>query len=355
LLVLSRWRGTRAKVRGGWLMVVFNYSGREINAKVVYYGPGLSGKTTNLEYVHSKTAPHLRGKMVSMKTKADRTLFFDFLPIEGGEIAGFKIRFLLYTVPGQVYYNATRKLVLKGADAIVFVADSQAEELAANRESFKNLRENLAEYGKSIKDVPWVVQYNKRDLPSALPVEKLQQELNPGGAPGFEAVATTGVGVLETLAEATKLVVRQLKHQLGQDQEEVDTGGQEISFGLVSESTESQKPLGQTDRDSSTTTDTASDVPSPGEAPSPAPTAVDATCPPSQATGDLEAKPIPGDQVATESSSHTTSPHVTGDSGTSSRKLRVPIKLSGNGKPGHVVVNLAVDVEIVVEEDDQTV
>jgi signal recognition particle receptor subunit beta len=337
-------------------MVVFNYSGREINAKIVYYGPGLSGKTTNLEYVYSKTAPHLRGKMVSMKTKADRTLFFDFLPIEGGEVAGFKIRFLLYTVPGQVYYNATRKLVLKGADAIVFVADSQAEELAANRESLKNLRENLTEYGKNIDDIAWVIQYNKRDLPSALPVAKLQQELNPGGVSSFEGVATTGTGVLETLTQATKLVVRELRKQLGQDQdEEDDAGGQEISFGLVSESTEVRDTVGQVDRDSSTMKDTASDVPSPGEDPSSVPTIADDHRPPADDTASTSgASTEEGESPGGLSRLGEFAP-ATGPGGTCDRKLRIPIKVSGDGKPGHVIVNLAVDVEIVVEEEDETV
>jgi signal recognition particle receptor subunit beta len=234
-------------------MVVFNYSGREINAKIVYYGPGLSGKTTNLEHIYNKTAPHLRGKMVSMKTKVDRTLFFDFLPIQGGEIAGFNIRFLLYTVPGQVYYNATRKLVLKGADAIVFVADSQSEELAANRESLKNLQENLAEHGKDLSEVPLVIQYNKRDLPSALAIEKLEEELNPRGVPSFESVATNGNGVFETLTAATRMVLDQLRDQLVQDQTQQDeSDGREISFGTVSEPGEAQGAAGQAEQDSST-------------------------------------------------------------------------------------------------------
>jgi signal recognition particle receptor subunit beta len=346
----------RFEVWGGWLMVVFNYSGREINAKIVYYGPGLSGKTTNLEFVYDKTSPHLRGKMVSMKTKADRTLFFDFLPIEGGEIAGFKIRFLLYTVPGQVYYNATRKLVLKGADAIVFVADSQAEELAANRESLKNLRDNLAEYGKSIDEIPWVIQYNKRDLPSALPVDKLEQELNPGGAPGFEGVATTGIGVLETLAMATRLVVNNLRKELGQDQdEEVDPDGQEISFGMVSERSNAQQAEGQAEDDSSTIKEATSHVPSPGEEPSAASATADISCPPSEG---VEAAPLvrPAQRGYPALQGEGSEPGLSNQAlATCDRKLRIPIKVSGKGKPGHVVVNLAVDVEIVVDEEDKTI
>jgi signal recognition particle receptor subunit beta len=336
-------------------MVVFNYSGKEINAKIVYYGPGLSGKTTNLERIYSKTAPHLRGKMVSMKTKVDRTLFFDFLPIEGGEIAGFNIRFLLYTVPGQVYYNATRKLVLKGADAIVFVADSQAEELAANRESLKNLRENLHEHGKDLEEVPLVIQYNKRDLPSALPIEKLDEELNPDHVPSFESVATTGTGVFETLEATTKLVVAELRKQLGQEQEaETESGGQEISFGVVSEPNQTRDPSEQADNDSSTITDKVSDVPSPGEEPSPVLTATEGLPPPVQTAGvspevDRHAD---GDSPKPSCEEDQSGGPYTVDSG---KRLTIPVKVASNGKPGHVIVNLAVDVEVVIDEQDKTV
>src|SRR5437016_5085878 len=168
-------------------VVVVSYSGKEINAKLVYYGAGLSGKTTNLEAIYEAVPETSRGKMVSMKTQSDRTLFFDLLPLDLGEIMGFKTRFLLYTVPGQVFYNATRKLVLKGADGIVFVADSAIGKMDENKESLANLRTNLAEYGLKLDDVPWVLQYNKRDLPQVYSVEELNAELNPGNAvPSFE-------------------------------------------------------------------------------------------------------------------------------------------------------------------------
>jgi signal recognition particle receptor subunit beta len=180
-------------------VVVVSYSGKEINAKLVYYGAGLSGKTTNLESIYEAVPDTSRGKMVSMKTQSDRTLFFDLLPLDLGEIMGFKTRFLLYTVPGQVFYNATRKLVLKGADAIVFVADSEVGKMEENKESLANLRANLAEYSLSLDEIPWVIQYNKRDLPNVYSVQELNDELNPGGrVPFFEAVATTGKGVFET-------------------------------------------------------------------------------------------------------------------------------------------------------------
>ena len=180
-------------------MVVVSYSGKEINAKLVYYGAGLSGKTTNLEAIYEAVPETSRGKMVSMKTQSDRTLFFDLLPLDLGEIMGFKTRFLLYTVPGQVFYNATRKLVLKGADGIIFVADSEVGKMEENKESLANLRANLAEYGLSLDEIPWVIQYNKRDLPNVYSVEELNAELNPGGqVPTFEAVATKGKGVFET-------------------------------------------------------------------------------------------------------------------------------------------------------------
>ncbi|MDO9080184.1 MAG: ADP-ribosylation factor-like protein, partial [Desulfuromonadales bacterium] len=177
-------------------MALINYAKREINAKIVYYGPGLCGKTTNIKYIHEKLRPETRGKLLSLATETDRTLFFDFLPVDLGEIKGYQTRFQLYTVPGQVFYNSTRKMVLKGADGIVFVADSQREMLQANQESLANLRENLAEQGQNIDDIPMVIQYNKRDLFNALPVEELDRTLNPRKLPTFSACAHDGSGVL---------------------------------------------------------------------------------------------------------------------------------------------------------------
>jgi signal recognition particle receptor subunit beta len=196
-------------------MVLVSYSGREINAKIVYYGPGLSGKTTNLEYIYSAVPQGHRGKMVSMKTKTERTLFFDFLPIHLGELSGFKTRFLLYTVPGQVFYNATRKLVLKGVDAIVFVADSKRGKMDENIESLENLHANLKEHGLSIDGIPWVIQYNKRDLPDVYSIEELESVLNPGRVPSFEAVATTGVGVFDTFKAVARLLLKRLSNEIG--------------------------------------------------------------------------------------------------------------------------------------------
>lgn len=196
-------------------MVVVSYSGKEINAKLVYYGAGLSGKTTNLEAIYEAVPDTSRGKMVSMKTQSDRTLFFDLLPLDLGEIMGFKTRFLLYTVPGQVFYNATRKLVLKGADAIVFVADSEVGKMEENKESLANLKANLAEYGLSLEEIPWVIQYNKRDLPNVYSVDELNAELNPGGKiPSFEAVATTGKGVFETFRGVSHLLMEKVTKDL---------------------------------------------------------------------------------------------------------------------------------------------
>ena len=196
-------------------MVVVSYSGKEINAKLVYYGAGLSGKTTNLEAIYEAVPDTSRGKMVSMKTQSDRTLFFDLLPLDLGEIMGFKTRFLLYTVPGQVFYNATRKLVLKGADAIVFVADSEVGKMEENKESLANLKTNLAEYGLSLDEIPWVIQYNKRDLPNIYSVEELDAELNEGGkVPGFEAVAPTGKGVFETFRGVSHLLMEKVTRDL---------------------------------------------------------------------------------------------------------------------------------------------
>ncbi len=193
-------------------MAFINYSAREINCKLVYYGPGLCGKTTNLKAIYDKTAPEAKGKMISLATETERTLFFDFLPLALGEIRGFKTRFHLYTVPGQVFYDASRKLILKGADGMVFVADSQEERYEANIESLENMKANLTEQGFDINKIPWVLQYNKRDLPNAVPIEELREVLNPDGKIlDFEAAAQSGQGVFETLKALAKLVLQELK------------------------------------------------------------------------------------------------------------------------------------------------
>jgi len=189
---------------------MINYASREINCKLVYYGPGLGGKTTNLEYIFSKINPETRGKMISLATEQERTLFFDFLPVDLGSIRGFKTRFHLYTVPGQVYYNASRRLILKGVDGLVFVGDSQAERMDANIAAMENLYENLADYGYDPREVPMVVQYNKRDLPSAVPVDEMRSHLNPMALPEYDAVAVTGRGVFDTLKAVSKLVLKSL-------------------------------------------------------------------------------------------------------------------------------------------------
>ena len=223
-------------------MSLINYASREINCKLVYYGPGLGGKTTNLEYIYEKVAPASKGKMISLATETERTLFFDFLPVDLGTIRGFKTRFHLYTVPGQVYYNASRKLILKGVDGVVFVADSQIERMEANIESMQNLYDNMVQHGYDLTRLPFVIQYNKRDLPNAAPIPELQQNLNPGWpveeparqrqtpdpdrpgeylieqvegvwmerVPHFEAVALRGDGVFDTLRAVSKLVLKTL-------------------------------------------------------------------------------------------------------------------------------------------------
>jgi len=192
-------------------MSFINYASREINCKIVYYGPGLCGKTTNLQFVYQKTAPDAKGKMISLATETERTLFFDFLPLSLGEIRGFKTRFHLYTVPGQVFYDASRKLILKGVDGVVFVADSQEERIDANIESLENLRINLKEQGYDLDKLPYIIQYNKRDLPGTMSVAELRRELNPTSVPEFEACATTGEGVFETLKAVAKLILVDLK------------------------------------------------------------------------------------------------------------------------------------------------
>jgi len=223
-------------------MSLINYASREINCKLVYYGPGLGGKTTNLEYVYEKVAPTAKGKLISLATETERTLFFDFLPVDLGTIRGFKTRFHLYTVPGQVYYNASRKLILKGVDGVVFVADSQLERMEANLESMQNLYDNMAQHGYDLTRMPFVIQYNKRDLPNAAPIQELQDALNPGWpvedvsrqrptpdpdrpgemlvrqvdgvwverVPWFEGVAVQGVGVFDTLRAISKKVLKAL-------------------------------------------------------------------------------------------------------------------------------------------------
>jgi signal recognition particle receptor subunit beta len=192
-------------------MSFINYSSREINCKIVYYGPGLCGKTTNLQYIYNKTNPDAKGKMISLATETERTLFFDFLPLSLGEIRGFRTRFHLYTVPGQVFYDASRKLILKGVDGVVYVGDSQLERMEANIESLDNLRSNLQEQGYDLDKLPYVVQYNKRDLPNASPLDQLEEALNPTKVPSFEAVATKGVGVFDTLKAVAKLVLTELR------------------------------------------------------------------------------------------------------------------------------------------------
>jgi signal recognition particle receptor subunit beta len=191
-------------------MSMINYASREINCKVVYYGSGLGGKTTNLEYVYSRVNPDTKGKMISLATETERTLFFDFLPIDLGEIRGFRTRFHLYTVPGQVYYNASRRLILKGVDGLIFVADSQRSRLEANIEAMHNLYENMESYGYDVETIPFVIQYNKRDLPDIMSVEELRSVLNPRGVLDFEAVAIEGEGVFQTLSAVSKLVVTSL-------------------------------------------------------------------------------------------------------------------------------------------------
>jgi len=192
-------------------MSFINFAAREINCKIVYYGPGLGGKTTNLQYVYDKTADKQKGKMISLATEADRTLFFDFLPLDLGTVRGFKTRFHLYTVPGQIFYDASRKLILRGVDGVVFVADSQQERMDANLEAMENLQENLTEHGYDFRQLPYVLQLNKRDLPNAVSSDNLRRELIKKGEPSFEAIACQGTGVFETLKAISRQVLEELK------------------------------------------------------------------------------------------------------------------------------------------------
>jgi hypothetical protein len=191
-------------------MTFINYASREINCKIVYYGPGLCGKTTNLQYIYDKTNPQAKGKLISLATETDRTLFFDFLPLELGTVRGFKTRFHLYTVPGQVFYDASRKLILKGVDGVIFVADSQVERMDANVEAIENLENNLRSQGYDLMAIPYVLQLNKRDLPNVASVDEMKQLLTKKNEPVFEAVAAKGPGVFETLKGVAKLVLADL-------------------------------------------------------------------------------------------------------------------------------------------------
>ncbi|MCI0483820.1 MAG: GTPase domain-containing protein [candidate division NC10 bacterium] len=192
-------------------MSFINYAAREINCKLVYYGPGLCGKTTNLQHIYKRVDPGAKGKLISLATETERTLFFDFLPLELGTIRGFKTRFHLYTVPGQIFYEASRKLILKGADGVVFVADSQIERVEANIQSLADMRQHLGDQGIDPDKIPLVLQYNKRDLPNVTPIDELQKALNPRNLPWFEAVASQGIGVFETLKAIAKVVMQELQ------------------------------------------------------------------------------------------------------------------------------------------------
>ena len=192
-------------------MALVNYAAREINCKIVYYGTGLGGKTTNLKYIHSQLAPTTRGELISLATETERTLFFDFLPLDLGEVQGFKTRFSLYTVPGQVEYNASRKLILNGVDGIIFVADSDITRTKDNVDSLQNMIENLAEYNLTLDNIPWVLQYNKRDLATAMPIERMEKDLNIRAVPSFEAIGSEGLGVFATLKAISKLILNRLQ------------------------------------------------------------------------------------------------------------------------------------------------
>ncbi|MCC6552892.1 MAG: gliding-motility protein MglA [Polyangiaceae bacterium] len=191
-------------------MPIINYPLREIGCKIVYYGPGMCGKTTNVARLHAGAAATARGRMISLETRAERTLFFDFMPLDIGEIRGFSVRLHIYTVPGQIWYAATRRLILRGADGLVFVADSQKDRMDANVLALEDLREGLAEQGTSLARVPHVLQYNKRDLPGIVSVEELRAALNPDGAPDFEGAASRGAGVVDTLRGVSRLVLSKL-------------------------------------------------------------------------------------------------------------------------------------------------
>jgi hypothetical protein len=329
-------------------MVLVNYSGKEINAKVVYYGPGLCGKTTNLEFIYGRVPQTNRGKMVSMKTRTERTLFFDFLPLNLGDLAGFQTRFLLYTVPGQIYYNATRKLVLKGVDALVFVADSQRGKMDENLESLQNLRENLQEHGLTLDDIPLVMQYNKRDLPDVHTVEEMEAALNPDGAfTWHEAVATSGEGVFETFKGVARLLLAHLSKSMGitGTGEAAETTGMAAADGGAPTAT--SPPTAEAPRPASAGSRTGSGPAGPRptlerttapeierSAPRPAPVI-------ERGASNLKAQPRPEIERPTAT---TPTPSV-GRSGTDSpRVIRVPVTLSPDDVREGFVLELHVEV-----------
>ncbi|MBS1765867.1 MAG: GTPase domain-containing protein [Acidobacteria bacterium] len=297
-------------------MVFFNHATRQMTAKIVYYGPGLCGKTTNLNTIYGKTSQKARGEMVSLNTETDRTLFFDLLPMDVGMVGGFKTKLQLYTVPGQVFYNSTRKLVLKGVDGIVFVVDSQTPMLDACKESFENLKENMKELGLEVGSIPLVFQWNKRDLKNVVPVEELERTFNTQGLPTFQAVASDGSGVFETLRGITKLALAHIKaHHLGESAGPKSAPAPPPVVAPPSASTSSAEALDLSDlpmtgdlldplapgpMDITGITMDAPDFPEPPEAPEPPkPEAAPAPAPPpAQAAPSLATRPVSPAEVA---------------------------------------------------------
>lgn len=272
-------------------MVLFNYATKEITAKIVYYGPGLCGKTTNLQFVYDSLPSNNKSKMLSLATKTDRTLFFDFLPLDLGKIRGMRTKLQLYTVPGQVYYNSTRQLVLKGADGIVFVADSQDFALDANMESLQNLEDNLKRQGIRLREMPMVLQYNKRDLPNTLPAAEMDKEINKLQAPTFESVATTGLGVEETLKGITQLVLAHLVKKYGLE----GSGPLDKEIQILNAPTQSTAPAESLwDDDDEPFGSTVTTPPPAAPAPAAAPRAVGSHAPATpRASGSHAAAPAP--------------------------------------------------------------
>jgi signal recognition particle receptor subunit beta len=284
-------------------MVSINYAFREISCKIVYYGPGLSGKTTNLQYVHQKVPGKTRGDLISLATDADRTLYFDFLPINLGAIQGFSTKFQLYTVPGQVYYNATRKLVLRGVDGLVFVADSQRAKMDENLESLKNLYDNLEEYGYDPADLPIVIQYNKRDLPEVMTVAELQAALNPRGLPHFEAVAVNGTGVFDTLKLIIKLVLDKARRQS-------DLSG--TAAGATSEGVRERRAVpAEADPEVKASSSMTYVPPPPGEADDHEPVAVTTGAPANVPASAAQTAPAPARPIVSEDPSRGARPSLT--------------------------------------------
>ncbi|MEY4672652.1 MAG: hypothetical protein RL148_436 [Planctomycetota bacterium] len=320
-------------------MVQINFALKEVNCKVVYYGPGMSGKTTNLEIVHQKAPDENKGELTSISTDGDRTLFFDFMPLDLGTVAGMRTKFQLYTVPGQVYYNSTRKLVLQGVDGVIFVADSDPEKMRENLESYENLKENLAEYGKDIRELPHVIQYNKRDLPNAMSTAEMDSILNKFGVPTFEAVAAEGRGVFPTLKTLAGMVLESIERMDSRKRPAAQAkpaAARAASSAPADAATATATAPAPAPARATSPAPARATAPTPARAPAPAPTTPRpvprpaASAPAAPAVRPAAARPAPARQAAAPAASSVSAPAA----GTAARKAAPPPPPTGRKPMG---------------------